>query len=122
MLEVHAFVGNFEGDGDLATMIVQEVLQFFFRFAAQSFMNGFIAFAWPVFVLDYLGGWAIPLVGALWYAFDRWAKPWIGTKVPELAVVEQPDKDEAGDAKRTKDGESRHDAESEDDRETRRDA
>ena len=64
MLEVRAFVGNFEGDGDIATMIVQEVLQFFFRFATQSFINGFIAFGWPVFVLDYLGGWGLLAIGA----------------------------------------------------------
>ena len=63
VLEVRAFIGNFEGDGDIATMIVQEVLQFFFRFAAQSFINGFIAFGWPVFVLDYLGGWGLLGVG-----------------------------------------------------------
>ncbi len=52
VLEVRAFVGNFEGDGDITSMIAQEVLGFFFRFAAQSFLNGFIAFGWPIFVVD----------------------------------------------------------------------
>lgn len=85
VLEVRAFIGNFEGDGDIATMIVQEVLQFFFRFAAQSFINGFIAFGWPVFVLDYLGGWGLLALGAGWVAFEFLAKPWINSRLPELA-------------------------------------
>jgi hypothetical protein len=85
ILEIHAFVTNFEGDGDIATMIMQEVLQFVFRFAAQSFINGFIAFGWPVFVVDYLGGWGLLALAATWLAFERWAKPWINSKLPELA-------------------------------------
>jgi hypothetical protein len=90
VLEVRAFVGNFEGDGDVASMIVQEVLQFFFRFAAQSFINGFIAFGWPVFVLDYLGGWGLLLLGAGWVAFEYLAKPLINARLPELAAREEP--------------------------------
>jgi hypothetical protein len=85
ILEIRAFVGNFQGDGDITSMIVQEMLGFFFRFATQSFLNGFIAFGWPVFVVDYLNGWGLLLIGASWYAFDRWAKPWINARVPQLA-------------------------------------
>jgi hypothetical protein len=94
ILEIRAFVGNFQGDGDITSMIVQEVLGFFFRFATQSFLNGFIAFGWPVFVVDYLDGWGLLVIGASWYTFDRWAKPWINSKVPELARPE-PATDEA---------------------------
>jgi len=90
ILEIRAFVGNFQGDGDITSMIVQEVLGFFFRFATQSFLNGFIAFGWPVFVVDYLDGWGLLLIGASWYAFDRWAKPWINARVPQLARQEPP--------------------------------
>ena len=90
VLEVRAFVGNFEGDGDIATMIVQEALQFFFRFAAQSFINSFIAFAWPVFVLDYLGGWGLVALGGGWLAFEYLFKPWINSKLPELAPKPKP--------------------------------
>jgi hypothetical protein len=85
ILEVRAFIGNFEGDGDITSMIVQEVVGFFFRFAGQSFLNGFIAFGWPIFVVDYLGAWGLLLIGASWYGFDRWLKPWINARVPELA-------------------------------------
>jgi hypothetical protein len=92
VLEVRAFVGNFEGDGDIATMIVQEVLQFFFRFAAQSFINGFIAFGWPIFVLDYLGGVGLLVLGAGWVAFEYLAKPLINAWLPELAAPEEPEK------------------------------
>ncbi len=92
VLEVRAFIVNFEGDGDIATMIVQEVLQFVFRFAVQSFLNGFIAFGWPVFVVDYLGGWGLLALGLCWLVFERWARPWINSKLPELAPEEKPSK------------------------------
>ncbi len=90
VLEVHAFIANFEGDGDIATMIMQEVLQFVFRFAVQSFINGFIAFGWPVFVVDYLGGWGLLALGVSWFVFERWARPWINSKLPELGPEEKP--------------------------------
>ncbi len=86
VLEVQAFFDNFEGDGDLTTMIVQEVLGFLFRFASQSFLNGFLAFGWPVFVINRLGPWSIVLLAGAWFAFDRWGKPWVNARVPGLAV------------------------------------
>jgi hypothetical protein len=90
VLEVRAFVGNFQGDGDITSMVVQEVLGFFFRFAAQSFINGFIAFGWPIFVVQYLGPLSVVALAVAWLAFDRWAKPWINARVPQLAPQEAP--------------------------------
>ena len=63
---------------------------FVFRFAVQSFVNGFIAFAWPVFVLDYLGGWGFLALGAGWLAFEYLAKPLINARLPELAPEKKP--------------------------------
>jgi hypothetical protein len=84
VLEVRMFVGNFEGGGDLVTLVVFEVLEFVFRFTVQSFLNGLLAFIWPVFVLDLLHGWGILVIGVAWLAFDRLGKPRIEAWLPEL--------------------------------------
>ena len=84
ILEVRAFIGNFEGDGDPMTMVLQEVAGFVFRFTAQSFLNTLLAFLWPAFVIEYLQGWGILLVGAGWVVFDRWMKPRINAWLPGL--------------------------------------
>jgi hypothetical protein len=88
VLEVQAFVGNFQGNGDVMTMVVQEVVQFFLRFTAQSFLNSLLAFLWPAFVVEYLKGWGLVLIGVGWVVFDRWAKPLINAWLPGLKPAE----------------------------------
>ena len=83
VLEIRMFIGNVVDSDDVVTMVVQEVLEILFRFAVQSFVNGFIAFGWPVFVVDYLGGWGLLAIGVGWFSVDRWAKPWINARLPE---------------------------------------
>jgi len=83
VLEVRMFIDNVVDSDDVVTMVVQEVLEILFRFAVQSFVNGFIAFGWPVFVVGYLDGWGLLLIGFGWWTFERWAKPWINARLPE---------------------------------------
>lgn len=85
VLEVHAFITNWIGTDDVVGMVVQEVLGFLFRFAGQSLLNGVLAFGWPVFVLQYLGGWGLTLLGVAWWLFDRFARPVIVARLPEPA-------------------------------------
>ncbi len=86
VLEVRAFVDNWAVPGaDVVTVLVQEVLAFVFRFAAQSLLNGFIAFAWPIFVVKALGAIGLVLLGALAWVFDRYARPWVIARLPAPA-------------------------------------
>jgi len=83
VLEVHAFLANWVSANDIVGMVVQEVLQFLFRFTAQSVLNGIIALAWPFYVLKYLGGFGLVVLGLSWWLFDRYARPWIVARLPE---------------------------------------
>lgn len=89
VLEVRMFIGNFEGNSDVVTMVVQEVLQFLFRFTVQSFLNGMLAFLWPAFVLDLLKGWGILVIGVGWVVFDRWGKARIDAWWPESKPAQE---------------------------------
>lgn len=84
VLEVRMFVGNFDGSSDVVRQIVFEVLEFVFRFTVQSFLNGLLAFIWPAFVLDLLGGWGILVIALAWLVFDRWGKRRIEAWLPDL--------------------------------------
>ena len=85
VLEIRMLIGNVVDSTDVVAMVVQEALEILFRFAVQSFINGFIAFGWPIFVVKYLEGWGLLAIGVGWFAFDRWAKPWINARLPDLA-------------------------------------
>jgi hypothetical protein len=84
VLEIRMFIGNFDGNSDVVSLVVFEVLEFVFRFTVQSFLNGLLAFIWPAFVLQLLGGWGILAIGAAWLVFDRWGKRRIEAWLPEL--------------------------------------
>ncbi len=86
VLEIRMLIGNVVDSTDVVTLVVQEALEILFRFAVQSFINGFIAFGWPIFVVQYLHGWGLLAIGVGWFAFDRWAKPWINARLPDLAA------------------------------------
>jgi hypothetical protein len=91
VLEIQAYVANLQSAAtDVVGAAVQEVLQFVFRFAAQSMLNGLLAFGWPIFVVDKLGGWGLALIAAIWWPFDRYARPWIAARLPEPARPTHP--------------------------------
>jgi hypothetical protein len=82
-LELQATISSWESASDnIAGLVLQEVLQFLFRFAAQSMLNGFLALGWPIYVVDKLGGWGIALIAVSWWSFDRYARPWIAARLP----------------------------------------
>ena len=84
VLEIQAFIGNWQSAAtDVVGMVVQEVLQFVFRFAAQSMLNGLLAFGWPIYVVDKLGGWGLALIAVGWWSFDRYVRPWVAVRLPE---------------------------------------
>ena len=89
VLEIQAYVANLENAAtDAVGMVVQELLQFVFRFAVQSMLNGVLAFGWPIYVVDKLGGLGIAMIAVGWWSFDRYARPWIGARLPEPSRAE----------------------------------
>jgi len=55
------------------------------KFANATFANMISAFVWPVLFVNWLGSWGIPVLIAGFLGFDRWAKPYINKRIPELA-------------------------------------
>jgi hypothetical protein len=73
VLEIRMFAGDALQSDGVVSFVVMEFVGLVFRVTVQSFLNGLLAFGWPVFVLELLEGWGILLIGVLWVVFDRWA-------------------------------------------------
>ena len=99
-LEVQAYLSSWQSaSDDIAGLVMQEVLQFVFRFAAQSMLNGFLALGWPIFVVAKFGGAGLAVLAVAWWSFDRYARPWIAARLPEPTAAAQATRSEpVGDA------------------------
>ncbi len=90
VLEIRMLIDNVVESTDVVTMVVQQALEILFRFAVQSVINGFLAFGWPIFVIDHLHGWGLLAIVVAWFSFDLWAKPWVNARLPDLAPEPKP--------------------------------
>jgi hypothetical protein len=97
VLEIRMFAGDALQSDGVVSFVVMEFVGLVFRVTAQSFLNGLLAFGWPVFVLELLEGWGILLIGVLWVVFDRWAKPRINVWLAERDVVEDKEQEPKSD-------------------------
>ena len=57
--------------------IGQEVTQVFFRVAFESLLNSALAFLWPLYVLQLLSNWGIVVLVLGWWAYGKWAVPYV---------------------------------------------
>jgi hypothetical protein len=55
-----------ESVGDFFT---EQIWEMFFRYFSESFINGFLALIWPVYVIDYRPPWGFVLLGAMYLVF-----------------------------------------------------
>jgi hypothetical protein len=69
------FFGDVLGGSDVVGFLAAEVMHLVFRFAVDSFVNALQAFLWPVFVIDYLGGWGILTLLIGWLVYARIVAP-----------------------------------------------
>lgn len=75
VLEIRMVVADAVGSDDVVTFLGQQALEMVFRFASQSFLNGLLAFLWPAFVLEYMGGWGIVVLVGSWWIVGRFVAP-----------------------------------------------
>lgn len=87
ILEVRALFGDIVEATNVTGAFAAEMLAWLFRFGVDSFLNVGLAFAWPAFVIDGLGGWGIVVVVGAFIGFERLARPWVERQLPELVAV-----------------------------------
>lgn len=84
LLEARTMVVEFQGSDSLASFLGGELVQYVLRLGLMSFVNAAIAFVWPLLVVERLGGWGLLVLAAGYLAFERWLRPTLEAKFPEL--------------------------------------
>ncbi len=77
VLETRTLFSGVASSETVLGFIGQEVTQVFFRLAFESLLNSFLAFLWPLYVLQLLSNWGIVVLLFGWWAYGKWAVPYV---------------------------------------------
>ena len=77
VLEVRTLFSDVATSDTIVGFIGQEVTQVFFRMAFESLLNSFLAFLWPLLVLQALSNWGIVVLVLGWWSYGKWAVPYV---------------------------------------------
>ncbi len=83
-LEIRLIVGEVTESEGVVDFVSSQAVELIFRFGIQSFLNGFLAFLWPVYFMNLLGIWGIALLVGGYYAFEKLLRPAVERRLPEL--------------------------------------
>ena len=86
VLEARTLVGDVVEAANATQALAGELVEWFFRFGVDSFVNVVYAFLWPGFVLNFLGAWGLVVLAIGFFGFERFARPWVEQRLPELAA------------------------------------
>ena len=84
VLEIRLVVGDVSESEGVVDFVSSQMIEFIFRFGIQSFINGFLAFMWPVYVLNWLGVWSIAMLVVGYLVFERVLRPIVEGWLPGL--------------------------------------
>ncbi len=79
VLEVRMLFSDVATSDTIVGFIGQEVTQVFFRLAFESLLNSFLAFLWPLYVLQVLSHWGIVVLVLAWWSYGKWAVPYVAS-------------------------------------------
>lgn len=85
-LEARTLVGDVVEATNATQALAGELLEWLFRFGVDSFVNVVYALLWPGFLLNLLGPWGLVVLAVGFFVFERFARPWVERRLPELAA------------------------------------
>lgn len=83
-LEMRLVVTEFASSQGVLAFIAEELVGYLLRLGFMSFVNVALAFIWPALVLERIGGWGLLVIGLGYVGFERWARPAVEARFPEL--------------------------------------
>lgn len=87
--EARMIADDFAESAGITDFFAGEIIEFVFRLGFMSFVNGFLALLWPLYVLERLQLWGLVLLGGGYLVFEYALRPLIETVVPELAAARE---------------------------------
>lgn len=83
-LQVNVLVGDVIESQSLGAFAAGAALEYLLRFSLMAVLNVFLALIWPLYVLQYLGGPGIILLGLGYVGFEYGLRPLLEQYFPEL--------------------------------------
>ncbi len=87
IIEVQMFTGEILESSSVADFAFAQIFEFALRISFLSFINVFLAFVWPVYVLDFAGGYGLAALLLGYIAFEKLLRPVVENHFPELVAV-----------------------------------
>lgn len=89
VIEVRMFTGEILDSSSVAGFALAQIFEYAIRVSFLSFINVFLAFVWPVYVLNFAGGYGIAALLLGYIAFEKLLRPVVESHFPELVVVRE---------------------------------
>ena len=70
VLEARTLTGDIAASDGVTAFLTSQLVGYVIRFSAESFVNAMLAFAWPMWLFQRLGPWAIPILVGGYLAFE----------------------------------------------------
>ena len=83
-LEVQMFTSELGESTGVTDFVTSQALEFVLRVGFMSFLNGFLALVWPIYLLDWLGGPGLLVLLGGYLVFERVLRPFVENHIPEL--------------------------------------
>ena len=89
IIEVQMFTGEILESSSVADFAFAQIFEFALRISFLSFINVFLAFIWPVYVLDFAGGYGLAALLLGYIVFEKLVRPVVENHFPELVAVRE---------------------------------
>lgn len=86
-LEVRTFTTELAASTSVSDFITSQALEYVLRIGFMSFLNGFLALIWPVYLLDWLGVPGVLILAGGYLVFEQGLQPIVEGHVPELKTA-----------------------------------
>lgn len=88
LLQAQSLAIDIQEAEDALGFVSSQIFQAMFKFFTDVIGNLIQAFIWPLLLLNLTGTWGLLLLLVGYLGFDRWAKPYINQRIPELHAAD----------------------------------
>lgn len=88
LLQARSLAEDFIEAEDALSFIGSQIIEMLFKFFTDVIANLIQAFIWPLLFLDLTGSWGLLALLVGFVGFDRWGKPYINQRIPELHAAD----------------------------------